>query len=65
MFERLIARAERAAARRARMHRERIARRLREDLPQGARVEADDEGVSISGRRLDRALRWAILGAVR
>ncbi len=65
MFERLIARAGRAAERRARLQRERIAARLREDLPEGARVEADEAGVSLSGRRLDAALRWAILGAVR
>lgn len=63
MFERLIARAGRAAERRAALRRERIAARLREDLPPGVRVEADEEGVAVSGRRLD-ALRWTILGAI-
>jgi len=64
MFERAMARAERAAALRARRHRERIAARLREELP-GARVEADEAGVRVSGRGLADALRWAILGAIR
>ena len=65
MFERVSARAERAAERRVTRHRERIARRLREDLPAGVKVESTDEGVSLSGRALDAALRWAIAGAIR
>lgn len=65
MFERLIARAERAAARRARRQRERIAARLREELPPGVRIETGEEGVTLSGRGLEAALRRALPGAIR
>ena len=65
MFEKLRARVERAAQRRAERQRERIARRLREELPPDVEVEANDEGVSLSGRALDAALRRAIAGATR
>ena len=65
MFERLIARAERSAERRAARLRERIAARLSEELPPGARVESDEDGVRLSGRASDAALRRAILGAMR
>lgn len=65
MFERLIERAGRSAKRRSALRSERIAERLREELPAGANVESDGEGVRLSGRVSDEALRWAILGAMR
>lgn len=64
MFERLIERAERSAKRRSALRSERIAERLREELP-AARVESDGDGVRLSGRVSGGALRWAILGAMR
>jgi hypothetical protein len=71
MFETLEARAARAAARRAKQRAAALADELRPALPSDIRVEADQEGVRLSGpalrrrRALDAALRWTIAGAGR
>lgn len=71
MFETLEARAARAAARRARQRAAALADEMRAALPPDIRVEADLEGVRLSGpalgrrRALDAALRWTIAGTVR
>jgi hypothetical protein len=64
-FEGLEARADRRARERAKARRESLAAELGEALP-GARAEAVEEGVRLSGRGLKRrfardpALRWLI-----
>ena len=66
MFERLAARAERMARRRAYARRDKLAARLREAAPRGIDVETEVGGVRLSGRglarrfALDAALRWLI-----
>jgi hypothetical protein len=68
MFERLEAHAARAAETRAAARRAALAAQLRAVLPDGVSVEADDEGVVLSGRGLkrrlvlDASLRWTIAG---
>lgn len=71
MFERLLARAERLARRRARAASAALAARIEgEGLP-GVTVEAEAAGVRLSGRGLGRrfalepALRWLSMGARR
>ncbi|MFN3945187.1 MAG: hypothetical protein ACK4K7_09680 [Allosphingosinicella sp.] len=64
MFEALAARARRKAEARAAAAAERIAGRLRGELPPGLRADVVDGGVRISGRRarrrfaLEPGLRW-------
>jgi hypothetical protein len=71
MFERLEARAERAAERRAAERKRALAEQLRAILPHNFGVEANDEGVTVSGpglgRRtvLDASLRWTIAGLLK
>jgi hypothetical protein len=71
MFERLEARAARAAARRATARTAALAEALRAALPTDIGVGADGEGVRLSGpglrrrRALEPALRWTIAGAGR
>lgn len=71
MFERLEARAERAAEMRAGERKQALAAQLRAVLPLNVSVETDDEGVTISGpglgRRmvLDASLRWTIAGLLK
>jgi hypothetical protein len=71
MFENLEARATRTAARRARQRTEALADEMQAALPAGIRVEADDNGVRLSGaalgrrRALEAALRWTIAGLAR
>ncbi len=71
MFEALIARAERLARRRARARSDDLAGRIADLLPRGVQVEADADGVRLSGKRLRRrvalepALRWMIAGLLR
>jgi hypothetical protein len=68
MFERLEARAERAAEIRAAERKQALAEQLRALLPAGISVEADERGVAVSGpglgRRivLDASLRWTVAG---
>jgi len=67
MFERLTARAEAAAARRAEAQRARIAARI----PAALHPEASADGVRLSGRglrrrlALDPALKWLLAGLIR
>lgn len=71
MFETLMARAARAAERRAADRAQRIAGRLADALPDDVRVATDGNGVRLSGRALGRrlardpALRWAIAELIR
>ena len=71
MFERLEARAERAAAARAAERKHALAAQLRAILPDSVSVEADEAGVRLSGpglgRRLvlDASLRWTIAGLLK
>jgi hypothetical protein len=68
MFERLEARAARAAERRATLRTAELADRLRAILPIGVSIEAGEDGVTVLGpgiaRRfvLDSSLRWTIAG---
>ena len=71
MFERLEARAKRAAESRAIDRKEALAEQLRTLLPGMIEVEASREGVTLSGpglgRRLvlDASLRWTIAGLLK
>jgi hypothetical protein len=71
MFERLEARAERAAETRAGERKEALAEQLRALLPHTISIEANDDGVILSGpglgRRLvlDASLRWTIAGLLK
>jgi hypothetical protein len=71
MFERLEARAERAAEARAAERKQALADQLRAILPRDVSVEANDQGVTVSGpglgRRtmLDASLRWTIAGLLK
>lgn len=71
MFEPLTARAARAAERRARERAAALAEEIRAVLPGDIRVEAEAQGVRLSGRALrrrlalDSALRWTLLGLTR
>jgi hypothetical protein len=66
MFERMIARAERAAAARARLAIRSLAERLRSETPQGMKITEEPGGIRLSGRALrrrlalDPVLRWLI-----
>ncbi len=70
-FEALVARADRAARRRARLRSAALAERIADELPGGVTAEADADGVRLSGRGLRRrfalepALRWLIAGLAR
>ncbi|HEY0013907.1 MAG TPA: hypothetical protein VGB79_13780 [Allosphingosinicella sp.] len=70
MFERLQERARRSAEARAGRRRAQVAQRLAEELPGGAAVTENEDGVTLSGRglrrrlALDPALR-ALLGRLR
>jgi hypothetical protein len=71
MFERLEARAERAAETRATERKQALAQQLRAILPASVSVEAHEAGVIVSGpglgRRLvlDASLRWTIAGLLK
>jgi hypothetical protein len=71
MFERLEARANRAAVARAAERKQNLAAQLREILPREISIEAREEGVALSGpglaRRvvLDASLRWTIAGLLK
>ena len=71
MFETLEARAARAAERLARRRAAALADEMRAALPPDIRVEADREGVRLTGaalgrrRALEATLRWTIAGAGR
>jgi hypothetical protein len=71
MFETLEARAARTAERRAKARAQALADAFGAALPKDIRVEADAEGVRLSGRALGRrraldpALRWTIAGRGR
>ena len=71
MFERLEARAERAAKARAAVRTAELADRLRAILPIGVSIEAGEAGIMVSGpgiaRRfvLDASLRWTIAGLLK
>ena len=71
MFERLEARADRAAQAHAAERRDALAGQLRALLPGEVRVETSEEGVLLSGlglgRRvvLDSSLRWTIAGLLK
>lgn len=71
MFEPLTARAARAAERRARERAAALAGEIRAALPSDIRVEAEAQGVRLSGRALrrrmalDSALRWTLSGLTR
>jgi ABC-type transport system involved in cytochrome bd biosynthesis fused ATPase/permease subunit len=64
MFERLMARAMRAAESRGSATSAQLAERLKQELPRGIDVIVEDRGVRLSGRglarrfALDPALRW-------
>ena len=71
MFERLEARAKRAAELRATDRKAALAEQLRAILPRDVSVEANGDGVVLSGpglgRRavLDASLRWTIAGLLK
>jgi hypothetical protein len=71
MFERLTARAQGAARRRARALSHELAARIEGERLRGVTVAADEDGVRLSGRALGRrfalepALRWLIMGLRR
>ena len=71
MFETLTARAAARAEARAAEQARRLAARLDQDLPGGVRVEADAQGVRLTGRALrrrlalDPALKWMIAELIR
>ena len=71
MFERLEARGERAAEARAAERKQALAEQLRALLPASVGVEAEEQGVVLSGpgfgRRLvlDSSLRWTIAGLLK
>lgn len=71
MFETLVARAARAAKRRADARAAALADEMRATLPAGIKIEADEAGVRLSGpalgrrRALEAAVRWTIAGAGR
>ena len=71
MFERLEARAARAAETRAKARTAELADRLRAILPTGVSIETGEDGVTVSGlgiaRRfvLDASLRWTIAGLLK
>ena len=71
MFETLVARAARAAKRRADARAAALADEMRAALPAEIKVEADEARVRLSGpalgrrRALEAALRWTIAGAGR
>jgi hypothetical protein len=70
MFKRLVKRAERAGRSRARAFGDGLAERMRAELPVDVEVEASEDGVRLSGRRiaarfaLEPGLRW-LLARVR
>ena len=71
MFERLEARATRAAEARAAATRQALAAQLRDLLPADVRVEPAEDGVRLSGPGLsdkvvlDASLRWTIAGLLK
>jgi hypothetical protein len=71
MFERVEARAGRAAEARAAARKAALAEQLRALLPHGVAVETSEDGVVLSGpglgRRvvLDASLRWTIAGLLK
>jgi len=71
MFEGLMARAERAARRRAQEASAELAARIESEAPSGVAVAADEDGVRLTGRGLGRrialepALRWLTMGLRR
>ncbi|HYD13201.1 MAG TPA: hypothetical protein VEC11_10175 [Allosphingosinicella sp.] len=71
MFERLEARAARAAEMRAGERKAALAAQLRELLPRDILVEPTEEGVLLSGPGLgqrivlDASLRWTIAGLLK
>lgn len=71
MFERLEARASRAAEGRATQRKDALAEQLRAILPPEISVEANEDGVVLSGRGLgrrtvlDASLRWTIAGLLK
>lgn len=71
MFEALTARAQHAARRRARALSTELAARIEGEGLRGLAVEANEDGVRLSGRGLGRrfalepALRWLIMGLRR
>lgn len=71
MFERLEARACRAAEARAADRKEALAGQLRAILPRDVSIETDEHGVLLSGRGLgrrlvlDASLHWTIAGLLR
>lgn len=71
MFERLEARATRAAEACAAKRKQTLATQLRELLPTDVGVEPTEDGVLLSGRGLDEklvldaSLRWTIAGLLK
>ena len=71
MFERLEARAVRAAEARASARREALADELRAIMPRDVSVEMSEDGVIIAGPGvgrqlvLDASLRWTIAGLLK
>jgi hypothetical protein len=71
MFEGLMMRAAALAEKAARRRRDELAEELRDEAPAGVRVEAEAEGVALSGRGIARrfalepALRWLVAGRRR
>ena len=71
MFEPLEARAKRAAELRATGRKAALAEQLRTILPEDVRIEANEDGVVLSGRglagraMLDASLRWTIAGLLK
>ena len=71
MFERLESRAGAATEKRVDKRKEVLARQLREILPPEISIEANEDGVLLAGRGLDRrlvvdaSLRWTIAGLLK
>ena len=71
MFERLMLHGAALARRAAQGRRAALAEALREDAPEGVRVEEDEDGATLEGRGLRRRfalepeLRWLIAGRRR
>jgi hypothetical protein len=71
MFERLEARACRAAEARAGDRKGALAAQLRAILPRDVSVETSEDGVTLSGRGIERrlvldaSLRWTVAGLLR
>ena len=71
MFEAMTARAARIAEARTAARRRALAEAARRALPEGVRIDEDQQGLVLSGRRLalrfmrDPALRWLFAGLAK